>query len=587
MTLPLYAQWRLSGENLPERLIEAHEESAPSFHLPGSDALGDFADLLGLAPDAHEDAPAAQSEEESDSAAMPSAPFPLPALIPEDVPGEVVLTREIDFGACTGRRAHLLFDMLAGSGRVVLEPAPARFPRPGMPQGDAPTLLAAFDRGPLTLDVTQAMFSRRRYWLKLHFDAARPAGVCGAVLLRVSGAAMLKNTFIHPDPALRLLTVKTDVLSTRNGEFTLTAQLCPGNAGAASPIRERMLTLKAQENTSVTLTMEADCPCFAPGKPYAAPGMKIQLFEKDSRVPCDSVTLLCGFPGDASGSYLPLSPGDCRRPPEALLQALTAMHVQSVSLSTPGTDLLYRLLTRAGVAVRQMNASPEDAQCLRRYPCVTLDPGVSPRDEAEDPILSAWRLCGLTTYPRALDPAMTQADMLREITGRAIDPDEYADVLAWLRAVSIRLRAEAIRRGALSGAYCALEEWKNEDVAQAIASALAPVHLSALPLSGAWWTLSRFSASLHAYIPEGAFPPGTPLRAQAVLEDAQGGVLADIDLLCPPGGGPLGLLEAQLPENTCVLEMTTRLYAGDAIVEESVLPVYVGERGPLEAAFAN
>ena len=113
------------------------------------------------------------------------------------------------------------------------------------------------------------------------------------------------------------------------------------------------------------------------------------------------------------------------------------------------------------------------------------------------------------------------------------------------------------------------------------------MHLSALPLSGAWWTLSRFSASLHAYIPEGAFPPGTPLRAQAVLEDAQGGVLADIDLLCPPGGGPLGLLEAQLPENTCVLEMTTRLYAGDAIVEESVLPVYVGERGPLEAAFAN
>ena len=45
------------------------------------------------------------------------------------------------------------------------------------------------------------------------------------------------------------------------------------------------------------------------------------------------------------------------------------------------------------------------------------------------------------------------------------------------------------------------------------------------------------------------------------------------------------LLEAELPDAPCVLTLSTRLMAGDAVLEQSALPVYVGERGPLEAAF--
>ena len=45
------------------------------------------------------------------------------------------------------------------------------------------------------------------------------------------------------------------------------------------------------------------------------------------------------------------------------------------------------------------------------------------------------------------------------------------------------------------------------------------------------------------------------------------------------------LLEAELPGAPCVLTLSTRLLAGDAVLEQSALPVYVGERGPLEAAF--
>ena len=51
------------------------------------------------------------------------------------------------------------------------------------------------------------------------------------------------------------------------------------------------------------------------------------------------------------------------------------------------------------------------------------------------------------------------------------------------------------------------------------------------------------------------------------------------------GGGVLGVIEAQLPDVPCTLELTCRLLAGETAVETHALPVYVGERGPLEAAF--
>ena len=47
----------------------------------------------------------------------------------------------------------------------------------------------------------------------------------------------------------------------------------------------------------------------------------------------------------------------------------------------------------------------------------------------------------------------------------------------------------------------------------------------------------------------------------------------------------MGVIEAALPDHPCVLELTTRLLHDGEAIEESTLPIYVGERGQLEAAF--
>lgn len=585
MALPLHASWTLLADALPERLQPAGEPSA-AFRLPGADALGEFAELLGYAPD--EPDPCAGSAPEGVS-------FALPALIPEDVPGKVVLTREIDFGQLSGNRAFLSFDMLCGQGEAALESLPPRFCGDGMPQGERIALSAAFQGGPLTLDVTAALHAHKRCRLTLRFDAPRPAGVCGPVILRTVTAAMLKHAVLKPQSSERLLTLCAEIAAIQTGDYVLRAQLCPAEPSevlqTAPAAHEVSFHLDAGNTKTVHLSMEAACGRFVPGKVYAAPALKLwlsrQFFPGKSRVPCDGMTLLCGMPGEAPQSFLPLAAADCLQPPEALTKQLLDLHVPAVSLPCAAPDILYRHLTRAGIGVRQ-TAPKEAHEQLCRYPCVTLDDALSTRAfEESEPVLSAWRLCGLVTYPRAAAPDLTAADMLREAAGREIDPaaPDVQEVLAWLRAFSIRLRAEAIRQGRLHGAYCAPGERHEPDAMQALQTALAPLHLSALPLCGAWWTLSHFSASLHAFIPEGAYERGAALRAEAVLEDAQGKTLARAEFSCPAKGGPLGLIEAQLPDTPGVLELITRLYADGELIEESTMPVYIGERGPLEAAF--
>ena len=156
-------------------------------------------------------------------------------------------------------------------------------------------------------------------------------------------------------------------------------------------------------------------------------------------------------------------------------------------------------------------------------------------------------------------------------------------MLQWLSAEELRLCAEAARQGRLTGPLCAADALKNPDAQEALRTALSPLHVSALPLRGAWWTRSHFSASVCAFLPEEL--PDTPLRALAVLEDEVGTPLVRMELPCSGEGAGQGLLEAELPDAPCVLTLSTRLLAGDAVLEQSALPVYVGERGPLEAAF--
>ena len=92
----------------------------------------------------------------------------------------------------------------------------------------------------------------------------------------------------------------------------------------------------------------------------------------------------------------------------------------------------------------------------------------------------------------------------------------------------------------------------------------------------------RFSATLHAFLP----PDETrAFTAAAVLEDESGEPLAQLSAPCSRSGS-IGTLEAALPSHACVLTLSCRILCGEEILEESVLPVYVGALGPLEAAFA-
>lgn len=564
MRLPL-THWTLRGDSLPDRLLEA---GTPGFSLPGADALRAFAGLLGG------EAPAQEAPEEA------GAPFALPAMLPDDVPGCVRLTREIDFGGLRGDRALLLIDHLAGRGEVLLEDRViARFDGSRPSAGatgltGAPCMLAA--------DLTDALRLGRRQTLSLCFEGARPAGACGPVFLVTTAHAHLSHVTVTPDAHSRVVSVRATVCALHAGRYALRALPVPPVPGPPDA-REIRLELTAGQTREAALSMALEADEFVPGKAYAAAAVKLQLFfrpEGGRETPCDEALLLCGYPARHACAAVPLTPGDCAVSPDALAARLTALHIPAVSPPAILPDAAYRALCRAGIAVRQF------ADCraaLARYPNVSLC-DAPPVSEPLSPEAAAWQLCSMTAFPRAVDGTLTPRELLFEASGRALDPGEAGvrGVLAWLGAVAVRLRAEAARQGRFSGSLCAPGALNCDDVCDALRTAFAPLHLSALPLYGAWWTGTHFSATLAAFLP----PEETrPLTAAAVLEDESGEVLAQLRMPCARSGD-LGVLEAVLPAQPCVLTLTCRLTAGEALLEEHALPVYVGERGPLEAAFA-
>ena len=52
-----------------------------------------------------------------------------------------------------------------------------------------------------------------------------------------------------------------------------------------------------------------------------------------------------------------------------------------------------------------------------------------------------------------------------------------------------------------------------------------------------------------------------------------------------PDDGEIGLLECTLPRSVCVLTLFASLSRGNQVMEQNQIPVYVGEKGMLEAAF--
>ena len=210
MRLPL-TRWTLHGSGLPDRLLE-HDSSG--FSLPGADALGAFAELLGT--------DGAPSEEPAEQ----TAPFALPAMLPDDVPGCVRLTRELDFGSLRGDRALLIIDHLAGRGEILLDnQVLARFDSAGSPAASASAAMALTGTPcQLAVDLTDALYLGRRQTLTLRFEETRPSGACGPVFLVTTARAHLSRVTVAPDARSGVVSVRARVCAQSAGSYVLRAQ---------------------------------------------------------------------------------------------------------------------------------------------------------------------------------------------------------------------------------------------------------------------------------------------------------------------------------------------------------------------------
>ena len=578
--LPLMRCWTICAPILPDVLLPtAHPRG---FSLPGAEALSAFADLLGTDQ---------TSQPEQESAAEQSAPFALPALVPDSLDGPFSLSCVVDFGALRGDRAVLSIDHICGRGVIMLGGVQLAAFDTSAPSFRSISEAADITAAPcmLAVDLSDALLRGRKETLTIRFDESRPAGICAPVMLRTASRAFLSRVVIRSDAARRTMTMQARINALESGRYLLRAQPV-SSEGVGGPIRESAYTCEAKASCEAELGMAVSSTRFIAGQAQASWCMKITLaFRKDGctyDTICDSVTLMCGYPAPAPLFALPLTPSECMQPPDMLIQKLKELHIPSVRLSIPAPDALYRSLSREGIAALMADNIPL-RQRIERHPCAAF--AAERIGEYQDVSLaaSAWQMDSMAYMPRSVDPLMTDAELLREVSGYTLDPEDprIHDVLLWLRAVSVRIRAEAARQSRFSGALCKAGEWNQHDIADALRTAFAPVHLGVLPLCGAWWTRSRFSATVQAFFPAGTYNSYDPLVAQVILEDEDGKRLALLREPCRSTGGYVGLIEAALPDHACVLTLSAKLTLHDEVLEQTTLPVYVGELGALEAAF--
>lgn len=558
---PLLSGWVLTADDLQEADEQAMRPEG--FSLPGALELREFADLLGF-----------EEEEKAPEEAPAGRAFSLPAMLPCWAKGSACLSREIDFSRMAGDHAMLTIDHLCGSGEIKL----------------GERTLYSFGKGipSARIDLTDDLRLGRKQTLSICFDDAKGAGVCGAVLLKTTMTAHFEEIDLTPDPVSQTLKADIRCHLSRAGTYGIRVACVPDEENAASPWQEaRFLQAQAGEaKLSVTVSMRAKR--FEAGNPYDAPVIKLTLhaFEspKDKRgTLLDAATLMTGYAGDAPRAYVPLTAEECVLNPDALISGAKRLNAHALFLPVPASDLLYRRAALEGVAL--VPYSP-DGKAESKNPCAS--PVKTPNPQALAAMTDAEvciQLCGMTSAPPTADPQAIDRELMLDAAGREIDlaAPEVAKRLTELRALLIRLRAEAARQKMVSGALCAPGEWREDAVAKALKQALSPLHLSALPLRGAWWAQSVFSASLYAFIPpemrNGVY------TAEAVLLTEQGETLASFKRDIGERNAPLGIIKARLPDHACALTLRTRLLRSGAVVEMQEIPVYVGERGPLEAAF--
>ena len=501
---------------------------------------------------------------------MQEADFTLPAAIPADVSGTVELAVELDFGTLCADDAELTLELVRGKGRVLADDMP----------------LCAFQNpkdGFLRVPLTRALHAGRRQTIRLCFDVSRPAGVLGPVNLHLMTCARLRDIVLLPDAKTQTVRLRATLAAMETGRYVLRARAaCKGDAW---PVHDLPISLTAGEPQTVEMTLPLPGKPFVPGQPADGPSICVQLLRQGRNgALCDETTLLCGYSGQPASYDIPLLPSECLDP-DALLARIGRMRLFGVRLDAPAPDCFYRTMTLAGVSVLHPFATEAMRERLAHHACVCFGDAPLPRMR-NLPALDAWLLCGLTACPRTPPADATPAELLFEAAGCELDAQSpnIAAVLLWLRAVRVRLLAEAARQNRFSGALCPPGVWRDEDVFAALQTALAPTHVSALPLCGAWFAGSAFSAAVCAFVDEQ--DAGGDLIVRVWLEDDDGKRLATLKRPCPPRGGEIGLLTCTLPNEACVLTLFAALAKGSETIEQSQIPVYVGVKGMLEAAFA-
>ena len=551
----LMSGWTLCADELPEREETTRSEG---FTLPGVQSLMAFSDLLGM--DAQEEAPQESKEMR----------FSLPGMLPKGTRGEATLSRVIDFGRMTGKRASLEIDRLCGTGEILL--------------GDK-KLLSFFGGMQASVDVSDALRLRRKQTLTIRFDDAQQAGVFGAALLHTVDSAYFKTVCLTPDAAHQTLAVEAVIFVQTPGEYALRTAIAGTQEETQTPWRETRVWTDHPGTQTVRFSVSMRAPRFEAGTPYTPPVLKLSLYilpkgAKGQGMLSDARTMMTGYPGEAPGAYVPLTQEECALAPDELIARAKRLHLHALAVPKEAGSLLFRQAALKGVCL--LVDAQEDAPALQS-PCA-----VKKRNGREVPALSraaaCWQLCGMPAMPPVPDANAADRELLMDAAGREIDLNEQtAQTMEQLRGLMIRLRAEAARQGQYTGALCAPGEWQEETVAEAIAQAFEPLHLSVLPLRGAWWVQSFFSATLQAFIP--ADERNGAYSAEAELLGEDGACIASFRRDISYAEGPLGILEGRLPEKAGVLTLRARLKRSGAVVKALEFPVYVGVRGPLEAAF--
>ena len=543
--LPLSRGWRLSGDG----------NGGPVSFLPGVDRLMPFADLLEM--------------EEEDG-----RPFPLPAPLPEGT--GLQLSREIPFGSLRCDVASLRFSCVRGRGTVLLDGRE----------------IARFSDGPLSVDLSDAARLGRSATLTLAFDQARPAGVTGTVFLRCAERAALGGVSLScaggrmqgwarvrgEAGAYRLAAAAQEAAkeTAKEDEEAVSARPGSGPAGspASRPMRETRRAPLGGADVSFTLTGEKEqtvsfsLPVPGGGGRALAVLSLFRITKQGRELLCDRRVCFAGA-GRQPRAWLPLSPEELWENPARLAERLVSLRVPAVSLPAPPEEALSTALRRKEIGLVLPPPEPEEARDRRASGVAYLaeEPfGTMPGELARQ--LSGFLACPVA----AAAPPLPEEEMLRAAFGNP--PGEPEPLRAPLLRLLIRLRADGARRGLYSGPVAPSGALSDPALAEILRDAAAP-HAAAFPLTGGWWCGSAFSCRL--FLLDAA--PGS--RGEAALRDDEGRIFARAAWR----DEEMPVITARLPDKPGRLSLSLTLLLPDGrAVPSPDLPVFVGRRGPLEAA---